>query len=82
MGSAPERAAWIPAGVVHVVRTQVPIRLRTVYLAPSLVASAPPACCVFGVTALAREMILHSMRWGPDARPDDPVAACSARPVR
>ncbi|WP_394847001.1 helix-turn-helix transcriptional regulator [Pendulispora brunnea] len=70
----PERAAWIPAGVVHVVRTRVPIRLRTIYMARSLVRSAPAACCVFGVTSLAREMILHSMQWGPGTRPDDPVA--------
>ncbi|WP_394836660.1 helix-turn-helix transcriptional regulator [Pendulispora rubella] len=70
----PERAAWIPAGVMHVVRTRVPIRLRTIYLATPLVPSAPPVCGIFGVSALAREMILHAMQWGPETRTDDPIA--------
>jgi AraC-like DNA-binding protein len=60
----PQRAAWIPAGVPHRARARAPVSLRSVYLAPRLVPT-PPACGVFGVTPLAREMILYAMRWGP-----------------
>ena len=70
----PQRAAFIPAGIAHRVRCLARVALRTIYLAPE----ARPAvhagergdlsdqdCCVLSVTPLAREMILHAMRWGP-----------------
>lgn len=41
--------------------------LRTVYLDEALVPAAPEGCRVFGVAALAREMTLEAMRWGPGA---------------
>lgn len=62
----PRRAAWIQAGVVHQVRAQQPISLRTIYLNPKLDPLPGVECCVFEVTPLAREMILFGMRWGPE----------------
>jgi AraC-like DNA-binding protein len=61
----PLRAAWIPAGERHRASSVTGVELRTVYLDPRL---APAACAetrVFAVVPLAREMILHAMRWGP-----------------
>jgi AraC-like DNA-binding protein len=66
----PQRAAWIRAGTQHAVATKTGIALRTIYLSPSLVREPPSGVKVFAVTALAREMILHAMRWGPDAKTD------------
>lgn len=61
----PQRAAWIAAGTPHVVASTTGIELRTVYFAGTLVPKRGSTCTVFGVTPLAREMILHSMRWRP-----------------
>ena len=62
----PQRAAWIGAGTSHDVFSVTGIGLRTVYLAPSLVRGPLHPARVFAVTPLAREMILHAMRWGPE----------------
>jgi AraC-like DNA-binding protein len=67
----PQRAAWIPAQVRHRARARGSVRLRTVYLAQELVPSPPATCIVFGVTPLAREMILFAMRWGPAPAHDE-----------
>ena len=61
----PQRAGWIGAGTAHAVSSATGVALRTVYLAPSLVRGPSPTARVFAVTPLAREMILHAMRWGP-----------------
>lgn len=67
----PERAAWIAAGTSHVAASATGVELRTVYLAPSLAPAWATEATVFAVTPLAREMILHAMRWGPtDATPE------------
>ncbi len=62
----PQRAAWIGAGVKHEVRAKVPVELRTVYFAPSMMRDAAPGCRVFAVSPLVREMIVTAMRWGPE----------------
>jgi AraC-like DNA-binding protein len=63
----PQRAAFLPAGTTHAAASTTGIELRTIYLTPKLLPSpAPnPSVRVFAVTTLAREMILHAMRWGP-----------------
>lgn len=58
----PQRAAWIPAGVSHRVRVTASVDLRTVYFAHA----SKGATCVFGVSPLAREMLLEATRWGPE----------------
>lgn len=65
----PERAAWIGRRVRHRAESTTGIDLRTVYLASSLVGrDAPKTVSVFGVTPLAREMLLYAMRWGSHDR--------------
>ena len=68
------RAAIIPADTVHRVVCRTSVSLRTVYLARDQLEGQE--CCVFTVSPLAREMMLHAMRWGPEWNPrDEPVAA-------
>lgn len=62
----PERAAWIGAGVEHAVRFRSSAELRTVYFDSAAPLVPCVSCVVFAVTPLAREMILHAMRWGPE----------------
>lgn len=62
----PQRAAFLRAGTPHATSSTVGVALRTVYLAKRLVPAPPADVSVFAVTPLAREMLLHAMRWGPD----------------
>ncbi|MGA9520541.1 MAG: helix-turn-helix transcriptional regulator, partial [Myxococcaceae bacterium] len=68
----PQRAAWIRAGARHRVSSGQPASLRTVYLSSRKFRVPGRADCqVFILTPLAREMILHSTRWGPERSPKD-----------
>ncbi|MFN7132675.1 MAG: AraC family ligand binding domain-containing protein [Myxococcales bacterium] len=62
----PQRAALLPAGVPHAVSATRPVSLRTVYLAPRFLSAPPASAVVFAVTPLARELVLHAMRWTAD----------------
>jgi AraC-like DNA-binding protein len=70
----PQRAAWIAANVEHRVSTTTGIALRTLYLSPSLTGPVSWTCRIFGAPPLAREMILHAMRWSHLRRPSDRLA--------
>lgn len=70
----PQRAAIIPADAAHRVVCRTSVSLRTVYLAREALDAGE--CCVFTVSPLAREMLLHAMRWGPAwSERDEPAAA-------
>lgn len=81
----PQRAAFIAARAAHRAYAAGPVALRTVYLSPRLTRAPLPGgdapgearvdCRVFAVTPLAREMILHAMRWGPDHGGRDAAAS-------
>jgi len=64
----PARAVWIPAGLVHAVRTRGRVRMRTLYLRPDLAdrveAAWPATCRVVAVSSLARELVLAILRIG------------------
>lgn len=68
-----QRGAVIAAGVRHRTWATQPVLLRTVYLSPRVL-SLEVRCRVFAASPLAREMILHAMRWGPDHPVRDPLA--------
>lgn len=70
----PQRAALIASKVRHRVAAKGPSELCTVYLAPTLLKPAPPACVVFAVDSLAQEMIRYSARWGHDRAGTDRTA--------
>jgi AraC-like DNA-binding protein len=64
----PARAAWIPARTKHVVTSTTGIELRTIYFSPTLLVGVKcDEASVFEASTLAREMILHAMRWGPQS---------------
>ncbi len=62
----PQRAAWIPAGTEHRVRTRRAAALATVYFDT---ATRPISAEIraFPIPALGRELILHGATWGVEA---------------
>ncbi len=71
----PERAAFLPAGLVHRVRSEGPSSLRTLYLDPSL-SGVPHGLRVFELPALGRELVLFAMRYAADV-PLDTRGVCT-----
>jgi AraC-like DNA-binding protein len=69
----PHRAAFLVAGTQHRVRCDQQVSLRTIYLAPSIVAAPPWDCRVFTVSPLAKELLLYAMRWNHQSDPRDPL---------
>ncbi|NVZ27814.1 helix-turn-helix transcriptional regulator [Pseudomonas gingeri] len=55
----PQRALWIPAGVLHTFKHSRPISLRAVYVRQDTVGIPPwKSCSVLNVSTLVRELIL------------------------
>lgn len=61
----PERAVWIPAGIVHVTRYSVGTQIRTVYVSPDAAYDLPKRCAVVPVSRLLREVLLAVMQLDP-----------------
>lgn len=60
----PHRAAWVPAGIRHVVDATGPVALRTLYFRHGLV-GLPGRTAVVNVPPLVRELVLHAAREAP-----------------
>jgi AraC-like DNA-binding protein len=58
----PQRALWVPSGVVHDARTRGHVSLRSLYVDDSIAASLPRTCRVIEVTSLLRELIVEATR--------------------
>lgn len=56
----PQRAVWIPAGMVHAVQTRGPLAMRSVYIQRDAAAWLPTTCCVVNVPPLLRELIVRA----------------------
>jgi AraC-like DNA-binding protein len=56
----PHRAVWIPAEVSHTITMSGVVAMRTLYLKPRLAIGPPRDCCVINVSALLKELILHT----------------------
>jgi AraC-like DNA-binding protein len=54
----PQRAVWLPAGMMHEVSCRGPVSLRTLYMDPALGAD-PDRCRVFEVSDLLKALILE-----------------------
>jgi AraC-like DNA-binding protein len=59
------RAVWIPASVGHAIAMSGQVSMRTLYLAPALIAGLPERCCVVEVSPLLRELVLHAVARAP-----------------
>ena len=55
----PQRAVWVPPAVSHSVRMTGEVKVRTLYLEPSLLRDPPTTCRVVQVSPLLRELILR-----------------------
>lgn len=58
----PQRAVWVPSGVVHEARTRGRVSLRTLYLDDSVGEELPKTCMTIEVSALLRELIVEATR--------------------
>jgi len=63
----PSYAAWIPADTELAVSITHPMTCCSVLFRPGFVDALPEESVVFTITALARDMIHHCRRWGPDS---------------
>ena len=70
----PQCAVWIPPGVEHQVITLAHTEMRSFYLDPAALPSAPGTCRVLQVTPLVRELIRHASMLPPDYPEDGPDA--------
>lgn len=71
----PQRAVWVPPAASHSVRMTGEVKVRTLYLDPSILRDPPATCCVVHVSPLLRELILRAIEFeqpyaldGPEAR--------------
>lgn len=54
----PQRAVWLPPGVVHGIRVVTDLEMRNIYLRPAIAATMEKTVQVFEVGGLMRELIL------------------------
>ena len=62
----PSHALWVPGGVVHEVRMNGPVEMRTLYVEPRLAQRVRRECEVLFVSPLLRELIVRAMEIRPD----------------
>ena len=58
----PQRALWVPSGVVHEARTRGHVSLRTLYLDDAVTGELPRTCMTIEVSTLLRELIVEATR--------------------
>lgn len=61
----PSHALWVPAGVVHQIRMNSPVEMRTLYVQPEHAQHIRHECHVFFVSPMLRELIVRSMELPP-----------------
>ena len=70
----PERALWMPSGMVHATTYLQPSALRFLYFRPEAVRQAPATPSVIRISPLLRELILAFMGYPREAAEDGPAA--------
>lgn len=70
----PQRAAWVAAHVPLRLYAEAAGTTSSVLFAENAIPAFDFRCRVFAVSTLAREMLLHAMRWGPDREGEDGAA--------
>jgi AraC-like DNA-binding protein len=56
----PQRALWMPAGIVHGIEMLDRVAMRTLYMRDDVAAGMPSACRVLPVSPLLRELIVRA----------------------
>jgi AraC-like DNA-binding protein len=64
----PQRALWMPAGLVHWIHCPTAVAMRTVYLDPGALGRQAPGPAVLAVSPLLREVLLRLVEGGPGDR--------------
>lgn len=62
----PQRAVWLPPGVVHGIRVVSDLQMRNIYLRPAIAETLEPTVQVIEVGRLLRELILSLVEQTPD----------------
>ncbi|TSD89053.1 AraC family transcriptional regulator [Mycobacterium sp. KBS0706] len=57
----PERAVWIPGGIIHDVQPIGAVSMRSVYVEPDAVPGLPTECRVVGVSPLMRSLLMEAV---------------------
>lgn len=57
----PSHALWVPAGIVHDIRTHGPLEMRTLYVEPKHAEHIKTECRVLFVSPLLRELIVRAI---------------------
>lgn len=57
----PAQSVWIPAGIVHSVRTVGPVTTNSIFVKPEIVGGLPGSCSVLGMTPLMRALLLEAV---------------------
>jgi AraC-like DNA-binding protein len=70
----PQRAAWVAAQVPFRLTAAGRVTCNSVLFSHRLSLQPDFTCRVFAVSSLAREMLLYSMRWGPERQEEDKTA--------
>jgi AraC-like DNA-binding protein len=60
----PNRAVWVPAGVVHGIEMTGTVFVQTLYFAAGIGGPLPKRCCAVNVSSLLRELIRHTITLG------------------
>jgi len=61
----PSHALWVPAGVVHQIRMNGPVEMRTLYVQPEHAQAIKHECHVLFVSPLLRELIVRAIALPP-----------------
>lgn len=67
----PSRAAWIAANVPIKIEIKHPVTCCSVLFDTNFIEAPDPACEVFDMTPMAREMVLECREWGLEAELDE-----------
>jgi AraC-like DNA-binding protein len=58
----PQRALWIPAGIVHSIRMSGAVAMRTLYIEPDAARALLKDCKIVLMSSLLRELVLEAVR--------------------
>lgn len=74
----PQRAVWMPAGVMHRIDARSEVAMRSLYFEIDEIAGLPAEVCVLQVSPLLRELVVNVVEAGPEYAPGSPQARIMA----
>ncbi len=74
----PQRAVWMPAGVMHRIDARSDVATRSLYIETSEATDLPTEVCVLQVAPLLRELVIAAVGAGTEYKPDSPQSRLMA----